>query len=59
MTGDEYVMIWAGRFISYYSRVRIRARKVCMFRAHTWEMLRAGRYVASGSHVLDYGRVGP
>ena len=22
-------------------------------------MLRAGRYVTDGSHVLDYGRVGP
>ena len=29
-----------------------------MFRAHIQEMLRAGRYVAGGSHVLDYGRVG-
>jgi len=27
-----------------------------MFRAHTCEMLRAGRYVVSGSHVSDYGR---
>jgi len=26
MTGDEHVMIWAGRFISCYSRVGIRAR---------------------------------
>jgi len=30
-----------------------------MFRAHIGEMLHAGRYVASGSHVLDYGRVDP
>jgi len=30
-----------------------------MFRAHSLEMLRAGRYVASRSHVLDYKRVGP
>jgi len=30
-----------------------------MFRAHSLEMLCAGRYVAYGSHVLDYGRVGP
>jgi len=29
-----------------------------MFRAHTSEMLRAERYVAGGSRVLDYGRVG-
>ena len=28
-------------------------------RAHSWEMLRTGRYVAGGSHVLDYGRAGP
>ena len=26
---------------------------------HTWAMLRAGRYVAGGSCVLDYGRAGP
>ena len=26
---------------------------------HTWEMLRAGRYVAGGSRVLDYGWTGP
>jgi len=26
MIGDEHVMIWAWRFISYYSRVGIRAR---------------------------------
>jgi len=30
-----------------------------MFSAHSREMLRAGRYVACESHVLDYGRVGP
>jgi len=30
-----------------------------MFRAHAGEMPRAGRYGAGGSHVLDYGRVGP
>jgi len=30
-----------------------------MFRAHTWEMLRAGRYVVGGSRVLDYERAGP
>jgi len=30
MTGDEHVMIWAGRFISWYSRVGIWAgRFVC------------------------------
>jgi len=29
-----------------------------MFRAHTCEMLRAGRYVAGGSRVLDYERGG-
>ena len=27
--------------------------------AHTWEMVHAGRYVAGGSRVLDYGWVGP
>jgi len=27
-----------------------------MFHAHTSEMLHAGRYVAGGSHVLDYGQ---
>jgi len=26
MDGDEHVMMWAGRFISSYSRVEIRAR---------------------------------
>jgi len=26
MDGGEHVMIWVGRFISYYSRVGIRAR---------------------------------
>jgi len=30
-----------------------------MFRAHILEMLRVGRYVAGGSHVLDYGRACP
>jgi len=30
MTGDEHVMIWARRFISWYSRAGIRARRfVC------------------------------
>ncbi|QCE00196.1 hypothetical protein DEO72_LG7g1483 [Vigna unguiculata] len=32
--------------------------RVRMFRAHSGEMLCAGRYVACGSHVLAYGRVG-
>jgi len=31
------------------------SKEVRMFRAHTWEMLRAGRFVAGGSRVLDYG----
>jgi len=43
MDGGEHVMIWMGRFISSYSRVGIRVR----------------RYVAGGSHVLDYEQVGP
>jgi len=30
-----------------------------MFRTHVLEMPRAGRYGVGGSHVLDYGRVGP
>jgi len=30
-----------------------------MFRAHTCEMLRAERYVASGSHMLDYRGADP
>jgi len=30
-----------------------------VIRADSGEMLRAGRYVASGSHMLDYGRAGP
>jgi len=30
MDGGEHVMIWAGRFLSWYSRVEIRAgRFVC------------------------------
>ncbi|QCE10699.1 hypothetical protein DEO72_LG10g1930 [Vigna unguiculata] len=33
--------------------------KVRMFRAHTWEMLRARRFVAGGSRLLDYERGGP
>jgi len=35
------------------------SREVRMFCAHTSEMLRAGRFVASGSRVLDYGQGGP
>jgi len=34
------------------------SEKVRMFCAHTWEMLRAGRFVVGGSHALDYGRRG-
>jgi len=30
-----------------------------MLRAHIREVLGAGRYVVGGSHVLDYGWVGP
>ncbi|QCD79187.1 hypothetical protein DEO72_LG1g2826 [Vigna unguiculata] len=30
-----------------------------MFRAHTREMLRAGRYVTDRSHVFEYGRASP
>ena len=34
--------------------------EVCSYgSAHTWEILRARRYLAGGSRVLDYGRVGP
>jgi len=33
--------------------------EVRMFCAHTLELLRAGRFVAVGSRVLDYGRGGP
>jgi len=33
--------------------------EVCMFRAHTGEMLRAGRFITGGSCVLDYRRGGP
>ena len=32
--------------------------EVRMFGAHTQEMLRAGRFVAGRSRVLDYGRGG-
>ena len=33
--------------------------EVRMFRDHTLGLLRAGRFVAVGSHMLDYGRGGP
>ena len=33
--------------------------EVHMFRAHTREMLRAGRFIVSGSRVLAYGRGDP
>jgi len=45
MDGGEHVMKWAGRFISWYSRVGIRARYVCMFHAHTWEITCVGLWV--------------
>jgi len=33
--------------------------EVRMFRAHTWELLWAGRFVVGRSRVLDYGWGGP
>jgi len=33
--------------------------EVRMFRAHTWELLRARRIIAVGSRMLDYERGGP